>query len=622
MRLTLATVAACAAVAANAATVFVECESFQKKGGWSVDQQFMDQMGSPYLIAHGVGTPVADAETAVAIPEAAKYTIWARTRNWNAKWANEPAGKFRIALNNVELDRDLGTEGDEWAWQKVSELDLDKGPLKVALKDQTGFDGRCDAIVFSSDAGWAPPAGAAELSRFRRQVGALRLSPEMVDADIVVVGGGIAGTCAAVSAARLGLRVALVHDRPMVGGCNSSEVRVHLGGRINIGEYKKLGDVVAEIGPAKGGNARPAEQYEDARKMEALAAEPNVMLFANTHVTRVETMNRRGRKTILSVYGQNIETGVETRFSAALFADCTGDGNLGALAGAEFRYGRESKEETGEKTAVDKADSQTMGASVQWNTTVPANPDDAKFPDIGWALPGFNDATCQKLTFGDWNWETGMRQNQVDDAEHIRDYGLLVVYSNWNFIKNRANPETRAKFAPRKLDWVAYIAGKRESRRLMGDYVLRQQDIEDRVKFEDGTCCTSWTIDLHYPDEKNEKDFPGAPFMSHARHIKTHYYPIPYRCLYSRNIENMFMAGRNISVTHVALGTVRVMRTTGMMGEVVGMAAALCKANRCMPRGVYEKHLGELKELMGKGVGKGLPQPPQHYNEGSSLSAH
>ena len=617
----IAVAAACVAAAANAATVFVECESFADKGGWSVDQQFMDQMGSPYLIAHGVGTPVRDAATAVEIPESGKYVVWARTRNWNARWTKEPAGKFRIALNDVEIDRHLGTKGDEWAWQRVTDLELEKGPLKVALKDQSGFDARCDAIVFSSDPGWEPPAGGAELAMFRRQVGAVRLSPDFVSADLVVVGGGVAGTCAAISAARLGLRVALVHDRPMVGGCNSSEVRGHLGGRINSGEYAKLGDVVAEIGPAKGGNARSAAQYEDARKMEAVAAEPNIMLFAGTHVTRVETMLRDGRKTLLSVYGQNVETGVETRFCAPLFADCTGDGNLGALAGAEFRYGRESKDETGEKTAVDKADSQTMGASVQWNTVVPQDPADAKFPDIAWALPAFNDATCQKLTMGDWNWETGMRQHQVDDAEHIRDYGLLVVYSNWNFLKNRAKPETRREFAPRKLDWVAYVAGKRESRRLVGDYVLRQQDIEDMVKFDDGTCCTSWTIDLHYPDEKNEKDFPGAPFRSVARHIKTHYYPIPYRCLYSKNIENMFMAGRNISVTHVALGTVRVMRTTGMMGEVVGMAASVCKANRCMPRAVYEKHLGDLKSLMEKGVGKGLPQPPQHYNEGSNLDA-
>ena len=621
MKRLIAAAAVCAAAAANAAVVFVECESFADKGGWSVDQQFMDQMGSPYLIAHGIGAPVADAETRVALPEAGKYSVWARTRNWTAPWSKDAAGRFRIALNGVEIDRDLGNGGDAWAWQNVGELDLDKGPLKVALKDQTGFDGRCDAIVFSSDAGWTPPSDAASLSRLRRKTGAVRTSAEMVSADLVVVGGGVAGTCAAISAARLGLRVALVHDRPVVGGCNSSEVRVHLGGRINIGPYPRLGDVVAESGPAKGGNARAAAQYEDARKTAALAAEPNISLFANTHVTRVETKSVKGRKSILSVYGQNIETGEETRFVAPLFADCTGDGNLGALAGAEFRYGRESKDETGEATAVDKADSQTMGASVQWNTVVPADPADAKFPDIAWALPGFNDATCQKLTMGDWNWETGMRQNQVDDAERIRDYGMLVVYSNWNFLKNRAKPEVRAEFAPRRLDWVAYVAGKRESRRLVGDYVLRQQDITDMNVMDDGTCCTSWTIDLHYPDERNEKDFPGAPFRSVARHIKTHYYPIPYRCLYSRNIDNMFMAGRNISVTHVALGTVRVMRTTGMMGEVVGMAASVCKANRCMPRGVYEKHLASLKELMAKGVGRGLPQPPQKYNQGGNLDA-
>ena len=612
----LAMAAVLASQTAAAATVLVECESFKEKGGWAVDQQFMDQMGSPYLIAHGLGKPVKDAETEVDIPESGDYRIWARTRNWNANWSKLPAGRFRVALNGVELDKDLGTLGDAWAWQEVSDLRLEKGSLKIALKDQTGFDGRCDALLFSSEKDYRPPEGLGELKRFRRKLGAITLSPNVVDADFVVVGAGVAGTCAAISAARLGLRVALVHDRPIVGGCNSSEVRVHLGGRINIGEYKRLGDVVAEIGPSEGGNAQPATRYEDARKLAVIAAEPNIRLFTNTHVTRVETMD--GTR-ILSVFGQNIETGVETRFVAPLFADCTGDGNLGALAGAQFHYGREAKSETGERTAVDEADTQTMGSSVQWNTTVPADPSEAAFPDIEWALPGFNEKTCEKLTVGDWNWETGMRQHQIDDAEHVRDYGLLVVYSNWNFIKNRASTEVRASFAPRRLEWVAYVAGKRESRRLVGDYLLTQQDVEGRVAFEDGTCCSSWSIDLHYPEERNEKNFPGAPFRSIAKHISIHYYPIPYRCFYSKNIENLFMAGRNISVTHVTLGTVRVMRTTGMMGEVVGMAAKLCKEHRCRPRTVYQKYLPELKELMTQGVGTGKPQPPQRYNMGGSL---
>lgn len=173
----------------------------------------------------------------------------------------------------------------------------------------------------------------------------------------------------------------------------------------------------------------------------------------------------------------------------------------------------------------------------------------------------------------------------------------------------------------RKLGWVAYVAGKRESRRLLGDYILKEDDLKKYVVHEDGTAATTWTIDLHYPDPKNTANFPGEEFKSIAKHSPIYPYPIPYRCLYSRNVDNLFMAGRNISVTHVALGTVRVMRTTGMMGEVVGMAASLCKKYGETPRGIYRKHLADLKALMKEGAGqKGLPNN-QKYNEGGTLDA-
>jgi hypothetical protein len=167
---------------------------------------------------------------------------------------------------------------------------------------------------------------------------------------------------------------------------------------------------------------------------------------------------------------------------------------------------------------------------------------------------------------------------------------------------------------------VAYISGKRESRRLLGDYILKEDDIRKHVMHEDGTAATTWSIDLHYPDPKNTKYFPQAEFKSIAKHITVFPYPVPYRCLYSRNVNNLFMAGRNISVTHVALGTTRVMRTTGMLGEVVGMAATLCKRHSELPRGIYQRHLDELKVLMREGVGKkGLPNN-QQFNQGGTLA--
>jgi hypothetical protein len=275
--------------------------------------------------------------------------------------------------------------------------------------------------------------------------------------------------------------------------------------------------------------------------------------------------------------------------------------------------GREGNSEFGESTAPQVKDKMTRGASVQWYAKESNRPE--QFPDIAWGLT-FNDKSCRAIKKGEWTWETGMKYDQVKDFEKIRDYGLLVVFSNWSFLKNRS--KEAGKFANSELDWVAYIAGKRESRRLIGDLILKEQDLTEIVKYPDGTAPTSWTIDLHYPDPLNTQYFPGEEFLSIAKHKAIYPYPIPYRCLYSRNVSNLFMAGRNISVTHVALGTVRVMRTTGMMGEVVGMAASICKAKETNPRGVYTNHLGELNALMLKGTGNPALPKIQNYNQGGS----
>lgn len=199
-----------------------------------------------------------------------------------------------------------------------------------------------------------------------------------------------------------------------------------------------------------------------------------------------------------------------------------------------------------------------------------------------------------------------------------RDEGRVAVFSNWSFLKNRATD--KAAYAKSRLEWVAPVARKRESRRLLGDYVLNGRDLVDRKLYADGTACTTWTVDLHYPETKNAEHFPGEPFKLIAtRHATIHPYPIPYRCLYSKNVDNLFMAGRNISATHVALGSTRVMRTGGMMGEVVGMAASLCKRHACQPRAIFTTYLDELKELMAKGVGLGREEPPQDYTLGGTL---
>jgi len=607
MKKSLLLVGFVAALAAHAETITLECERFKDTGGWSIDSQFRLEMGSTYLLAHGMGVPVADAKTTFEVKEAGEYTLYARTRNWTLNqavkhgWPKDrpTGGRFCILVNGEKAGEDLPSADPDWAWQKVGTVALKAGANEVALHDLDGFDGRCDAVCFTTEG--ALPASAANPDALRADVRTRAF-------DFVVTGGGIAGICAAISAARLGLKVALVQDRPVLGGANSSEVRVHLGGRQNIGEYPRLGDVVSEIGPAHGGNAQPAANYEDRRKLAAVEAEKNISLFLNTLVDRVDA--KKGER-ITAVEGVNVVTGERTRFEAPLFADCTGDGTVGALAGADWRLGREGKDETGESRAPEKGDRMTMGASVQWYAK--KGVEATSFPFEQWMIK-FNESNCEYNMRGDWDWETGMNRDQLTDFETVRDYGLLVVYSNWSYIKNSG--AKKDGFANASLVWVAYVAGKRETRRLMGDIVLCEQDITEERKYPDGTCWTTWTVDLHYPMPSNQRNFEGEPFRSVAKHTPHYGYPIPYRCFYSRNVSNLFMAGRDISVTHVALGTTRVMRTHGMQGEVVGMAASICRKHGCNPRDVYKSHLDELKGLMTKGVGLDRPQPPQDYNLG------
>jgi hypothetical protein len=417
--------------------------------------------------------------------------------------------------------------------------------------------------------------------------------------------------------------VALIQNRPVLGGNNSTEVRVGLSGLIHQQPYPNLGKLVDEIGSIghwtlweakrdpesirskkilkvidqypekKIHNAGPAANYGDDKKLTAVENEENIDLFLNTHIYKAETSNGR----IVSVTGKNIATGAEIIFRGELFSDCTGDGNLGYIAGADFRMGRESKKETEEASAPENPDDLVMGTSVQWYAKQSDTPVD--FPECPWAVQ-FTESTCQHLTRGDWDWETGFYLDQIEDIERIRDYGLRALFGNWAFLKNQS--DKKEKYQNYQLEWAAYIGGKRESRRLMGDVVLTEQDIVNQIPYPDASFTTTWTIDLHYPVAL--EGFNEEPFLSEAKHIKTEPYAVPYRCLYSRNIENLFMAGRNISVTHIALGTIRVMRTTGMMGEVVGMAASLAKKHQTTPREVYQNHMEELKALMEKGVGQ------------------
>lgn len=619
----------------DAENLWIEAESFIEKGGWVIDNQSMNQMGSPYLLAHGLGIPVKDAMTTIQIQKSGTYRVWVRTRDWVKTWGKTGSpGRFELKLNGQSLPVQFGTEKAEWHWQDGGVISLTEGKSVLALHDLTGFEGRCDAIFLTTDLKFSPPESFDTLTIFRRKMLNLPDKPEFKGHyDLVVVGGGIAGCCAAISAARLGCSVALIQNRPVLGGNNSSEVRVGLSGLISQQPYPNLGNLLDELGgvgfwnnweaeqdsttvrsrqiknilkkhPEKlTHNAGPASNYEDEKKFKLICSHKNINLFLNTQVINV----KKEGNVIKAVIGKDIQTGKEYLFEGSLFSDCTGDGDVGFLAGADYKMGREGKAETGEPRAPEKPDQLVMGTSVQWYTEESAK--EILFPKCPWAVK-FNEQTYIPITRGDWDWETGLNKNQITEIEYIRDYALRAVYGNWDYLKN--NSKEKSKYANKKLAWVAYIGGKRESRRLLGDVILKEQDILNNVQYDDASFTTTWGVDLHYP-----KPIPGMKeeaFLTFCDVEEIKPYAVPYRCLYSRNIDNLFMAGRNISVTHVALGTVRVMRTGGMMGEVVGMAASLCKKHHTTPRGIYKNHLSELKILMQKGIGKKGFEEPEHIH--------
>ncbi|MBT3193295.1 MAG: FAD-dependent oxidoreductase [Verrucomicrobia bacterium] len=597
-------------------SLLVEAESFKERGGWVLDQQAMDKMGAPYLMAHGLGLPVANAKRSITIVSPGAYHVYARTHNWTSTWYDgEGPGAFKLIVNGTPLAETLGTRGNEWHWQYAGAADLPAGKTALELHDLTGFNGRVDAFYFTQEKGAVPPNDSKTLNTFRRKMLSLPQT-EAGPFDLVVVGAGVAGCSAALSAARLGLKVALLSNRPILGGANSPEIGVGLAGEPDKNLYRKIGNITRELSgnivPKEGekerlieppwGRGKTGTSYLPVRgtepevadlRLKIVREEKNISLYLNTHATGVEMEGSR----IAAVRAKSIETGEETLFRSKLFADCTGDGSVGHLAGADYVEGREARDFADEPTAPQKADDLHMGMSVLWETSEEDKLVD--FPalvEIPWVGQGY-DKCHVKGTKAHWWWETGFRIDNATEAEVVRDNALRTMFGNWSYLKNNL------KLHPNhQLSRVRHIGGKRESRRLLGDVVLNENDIVEQVPYPDASYTTTWSIDLHYPQRGATRHFPGWEWLSHCTQDHIAPYHVPYRTLYSRNIENLFMAGRCVSVTHIALGTVRVQVTTGMMGEVVGCAATVCCQHNTFPRGVYAQHLDELKKQMELGI--------------------
>jgi hypothetical protein len=578
--------------------IFIEAESMKDRGGWVVDTASVEVIHSAYIMAHGMGVPVSDAVTDFYLDGDGEYSIWALTRDWTAVWGvSDPAGKFEILIDGVRMPYTLGTNGKDWSWQPAGRVCLAGGVHSLSLHDLTGFNGRCDAI-YITDSELAPSSAVADIDKMRERLVWKSVDDDGKVYDMVVVGGGIAGVCTALAATRSGVSVALIHDREVLGGCNSSEVRVCMGGIINLPPYENLGNVVRSIAPIVGyPSVYRKECFEDDRKKFAFdvreySPAPH-KLYLNEMVTDVEREDGK----ISAVICTSAKTGRKTRVRGRLFADCSGDGVIARRAYCEVMYGREARAVFDESLAPEKHENLVMGHSIRWYSEEREHSVD--FPELDWGL-NFTDDSCLNCISGDWEQETGFTKDMVKDIEYIRDYGLRAIYSNWSYQKHKF--KDREKFTNKALVWVSHIGGKREGYRVVGDHILTQNDIENKTYYEDGTACITWSIDMHFPEPTNEAEF-GEAFRSFAYHRGIEKpYPVPYRCLYAKDAENLFIGGRLVSTSHVAFSAVRVMRTLGELGEVVGMAASVCKKYDCTPREVYTEHLDELKSLMARGI--------------------
>jgi hypothetical protein len=425
---------------------------------------------------------------------------------------------------------------------------------------------------------------------------------ERLDADLVVAGGGLAGTCCAITAARAGARVVLVQDRPVLGGNCSSEVRLWVLGATshmaNNNRWSREGGVVDEIlveNTFRNPEGNPV--LVDTVLLEKAAAEPNLTLLLDTAVVDLE---KSDPDTIASARAFCAQSQTAYDLRAPLFCDASGDGVLGYLAGAAFRMGAEGRDEFGEGFAPDRAYGELLGHSIYFYTVDAGRP--VRFVPPSYAL-GMGEVEeiaryrrFDARTHGPQLWwiEYGGRLDTVHDTARIKWELWRVVYGLWNYVKNSGRFPDAENLT---LSWVGTVPGKRESRRFEGDYVLVQQDVIEQRGHPDAVAFGGWSLDLHPADGVYARR-PGCD-QWHAKGI----YDIPYRTMYSRNVTNLFLAGRLVSVSHVAFGSTRVMATCAYGGQAAGMAAALCARGGLRPRDLAApERVGVLqRELMKAG---------------------
>ena len=413
----------------NQTDIMISPSMFAHIGGWVIDTQFVVNMGTPYLLAHGLGIPVEDAASDFLVEESGEYHLFVYTYNWVAPWnKTEAPGLFQIHIDSEKNGPVFGGKTPEWGWEEGGTLFLQEGHHTLSLHDLTGFEGRVGLILLSQESAPDLPETAEEVRQYLFR-NLCTLEEESTEFDLVVCGGGMAGICAALSASRNGLKTALIQDRPVVGGNNSSEVRVWLGGKTNYEPFPGIGNIINEMEQAKAahhGSSNVGENYEDEKKLALLTAETNLSLYLG-HIMTDVTMEDTS---IRSITVWDYRNGKVKTIRGKLFADCTGDATLGYLAGADFEVTTNAH----------------MGCSNLWYAEPFAEPQ--PFPSCPWAIdlknapfPGRTGTELYGITgldaMGGWFWESGHEHDPIEKAEYIRDLNFRAMYGAWDTVKNQ-----------------------------------------------------------------------------------------------------------------------------------------------------------------------------------------
>lgn len=459
-----------------------------------------------------------------------------------------------------------------------------------------------DAAELSSKKGLAAqkirPLGKREADNWLHLGKGKKVKPvrsKSLEFEVAVIGGGAAGICAAVSAARNGAKTVLVQDRPVLGGNASSEIRVHLNGvnHLKGGEAERETGVIEEmLLKNRFDNAQEAQAVWDHVLYDFVITEPNLELMLNIQALQAIMDGDK----IKTARCWQCTTETEYFISADVFIDCSGDGLLAATSGAEYRTGREGKAEFNETFAPDEPDGWQMGATLLMSAEDMGRPMPYKAPKWALKYDPHQEGTAggrrlHNYDIGIWWIEVGSDDDILADQEVNRHKLMCWVHGVWDYIKNSGKFPGSENMA---LDWVGSVPGRRESRRFVGDHILSERDLVDHVHFDDAVAYGGWSLDEHNPAGIEDLTEPPSYFHYHFSEV----YQVPFRSLYSKNIDNLMFAGRNVSQTHIALSSTRIMATCSLMGQAVGTASALCVRENVSPRTVGKLHIEELQEML------------------------